>query len=155
MLIWLEAGQEAERHGCAVSADGKYSLALIHRLISSCSRSMALEETTAVESSHRAGRKRDHVQLRASTRRCFLCLLFRSRLIKRKWAARNWISSSDPASRAIAFEQPPSALFLPPCPFVAATVKIAVMHPAQGHDEFVAHPATERAPLPKLEMMGI
>ena len=44
---------------------------------------------------------------------------------------------------------------IPPCGFVAVTMDLAVMAPAEWHREFVAHLAAERAALGKAEVMRI
>jgi hypothetical protein len=44
---------------------------------------------------------------------------------------------------------------LPPFLFVATAVKLAVMNPAQRHDELIANPMAERARLPKSKVVSI
>jgi hypothetical protein len=44
---------------------------------------------------------------------------------------------------------------VPPLPLVTAPVQLAMVKSTQGHGEFIAHLAAERALLRKAEMMGI
>jgi len=43
----------------------------------------------------------------------------------------------------------------PPCGFIAATMNLAVVAPAQRHGELIAHFSPERAMLREPQMMGI
>ena len=43
----------------------------------------------------------------------------------------------------------------PPCGFIAATMDLTVVTPAQRHGEFIAHFSPERAMLREPQMMGI
>src|SRR5215510_16100589 len=44
---------------------------------------------------------------------------------------------------------------LPPRPFIPGTVSLAMMGPAQGDNEFIAHFSTERPRLHEAKMVGI